>query len=406
MVRTILRVLLASPIIIVLLLVVVVNIRLHLASSPSPDQTYKELIFLQSALNDGADEDMQRFFPEGYVFLNALYGLAWYNYGVSSDRAPDRLEAQAEIDKAWRRINSPLGRGTFQKELPLEYGAFYRGWNNYLLGKKLTIEKGNSNPADVEIFRASCDSIAQSLEDYTYPMSYYGLSWPADVLMCVASLSVHDKLYTPRYSGPIQHWITNARERLDVHGLIPHAVIPKTGQADGTARGSSQSLMLIILREVDENFAREQFAIYYQTFVDTVAGLTGVREYPRDATGSGDIDSGPVVLGLGSAATIVGMHTLTIFGNGDAAGQIFQLIDAVGLPSEVSNQRRYLFGRLPMADAFIAWGHSAAMDLEVSPDFLTFHLLSAFVVALLGAFVWILIKPDSPDSTRSLTVGW
>lgn len=38
---------------------------------------YKQLQFLKVALRNGAGEEMQSVFPEGQIFINALYGLSW-----------------------------------------------------------------------------------------------------------------------------------------------------------------------------------------------------------------------------------------------------------------------------------------------------------------------------------------
>src|SRR6476620_5407047 len=36
----------------------------------------KQLHFLKTAMHNGADRNMQQVFPEGYVFMNSLYGLS------------------------------------------------------------------------------------------------------------------------------------------------------------------------------------------------------------------------------------------------------------------------------------------------------------------------------------------
>lgn len=410
MLRTLLRFLIASPIIAVVVIIVVINVRLLSRPSKTPrdSMTLKELHSLRDALAENADLKMQRLYPEGYVFLNAMYALAWYNLATSSVGDRYFTEAQLEIQRAWQRIDSPTGREPFTEELSLPYGAFYRGWNNYVLARKLSMEAPEDrSEKEVSIFKASCDTIASALAAHTYPVSYYGAAWPADVLMCVASLANHDIMYGPRYHDVIQDWVTRVKMRLDRRGLIPHAVQPLTGDPLGAARGSSQSLMLILLNEIDETFAREQFALYRMHFVDTVLGLPGVREFPKGERGFGDVDSGPVVMGLGAAATIVGADTLHAFGDLQGSAAISQLIDAAGMPIETSEERHYLFGTLPIADAFIAWTHASSLDTQRERyTFTRFHLFSFIAVSVLVAFAWILLKPPRADSSRALTIGW
>jgi hypothetical protein len=44
----------------------------------------RQLAFLRDALADGAGEDAQQLYPEGYFFLHVLYGLTWVELGMRS----------------------------------------------------------------------------------------------------------------------------------------------------------------------------------------------------------------------------------------------------------------------------------------------------------------------------------
>jgi hypothetical protein len=62
---------------------------------------------------------------------------------------------------------------------------------------------------------------------------------------------------------------------------------------------------------------------------------------------------------------------------------------------------------LPIADAFIAWGHSTPTAQPSSnPSFARFHVYSFMGTLILLVFVWILVKPNKRDSVRSLRVDW
>lgn len=411
MIRTFLKFIVAAPFIVLCAVVLLINVRLLLGPSTTPSniRLHKELRSLKADIDNGADVRMQQLYPEGYIFLNALYGLAWCNLanmpmvGKSYYR-----EAHTQIQLAWERIDSPAGRSSFTKELSPEYGAFYLGWNNYLLAKKLILEPTNDrSPSELIRYQATCDSIATALNRYTYPVSYYGAAWPADVVVCVASLAAYDKVFDNRYHALIQNWISEVKTRYDDHGLIPHNVVPGTGQPDDSARGSSQSLMLILLREIDEELAAQQFQLFKSNFVVTRFGLTGVREFPIGQWRSGDVDSGPVVLGFGAASTIVGTTALAEFGDYENASRISQFIEAAGVPVETEENRYYLFGMLPIADAFIAWGHSLTLNTqETDASFVRFHVYSMLALLPLLLFVWILVRPEKPDSTKAITIGW
>lgn len=415
MINKVLKVVFCLPAIVVLLVILFLNVNLYYTPETTfvaPDSLrtdlLKELRGLKSAMRDNADIKMQRLYPEGYLFMNAIYGLAWCNFMAGLSNESDSFkEGTAELQKTWTKIDSDRGRSPFNESLPLRYGAFYTGWSTYFLGRKLALEHPTKRKeAEVTYFKQQCDSIAASVKERIYPASYYGSAWPADVILCIASLSWHDKLFEPRYTGVRKDWVGKVKNNLDAHGLIPHAASPLNGKPVENARGSSQGLMLIFLREIDASFAAEQFAIYRSNFLDRTFGLAGVREYPKGEFGIGDVDSGPVFLQMGSAATLVGMQTLYIYDDVESSVQMRNVIEAVAFPYERDDGKTYLFGLMPMADAFIAWSHSVERGHDsASSSFITFHVISAVVCIALGALLWIILKPKKPTSLV-LHVPW
>ena len=345
--------------------IIVMNAGLH--RQPAQDDLLKKMRSLKNDFDQNADVGMQRMYPEGYVFMNSLYALAWSS--VPGD------EAAVEIERSFTKINSTRGRSSFNKNLSLPYGAFYNGWSTYVLGSRL---RRNSNSNDIELFKQQCDGINTAIQQKTFPESYFGAAWPADVVVCVASLALHDKLFEPKYQTAINRWLTEVKGKLDDRGMIPHSM-------HESARGSSMALMLIFLKTIDEEFANDQFKLFKKYFVDDKFGLTGIREYPQGEEGHHDIDSGPVIMGVGGAATIVGMRTLWMY-------------DEYELSMKIRNAVDPFFGFLPIADAFIAWSNSGITTSNVSPSFLEFHFYSFVLFVLLAIVFWIVIPKRQASS--------
>jgi hypothetical protein len=351
---------------------------------------------LKRAMDAGAADEMQQLYPEGYVFMHALYGLAWSE--VAARSAADGAvygEAFREVETSCEHLGSSTAREIFDELLPLSYGAFYQGWYNYVVGKKLLLQAPSKRSApELAAFQARCRDIAQSIQsDKTpYPSSYRYGTWPADVTVGVASLALHDQLFEPKYKEVMRAWIARVGKQLDSHGLIPHAVDP-AGVVQEEARGSSQSLILSFLPEIDSAFAREQFTRYRALFVTCRFGLPCVREYPVGTFGLGDIDSGPVILQAGAAASLAGLRTLAIHHEQQLYVGMRNSIEAFGIPMTYDGGKQYLFGQLPMADAFIVWGHAAADPAAKAPGTwrLTFHLYSGGLL-LLVAGVWFYFR--------------
>jgi hypothetical protein len=191
-------------------------------------------------------------------------------------------------------------------------------------------------------------------------------------------------MFGPTYNAVIDSWLAKVKSKLDTNGLIPHSSDPLSGNSLENSRGSSQSLMLIFLRDIDQSFAKNQFEIYNKLFVASRFGLPCIYEYPRGEWGTGDIDSGPVILGIGGAASIVGMRTLATYGQEEDALGIRNGVEAFGFSWKNENEKSYLFGTLPIADAFITWVNAGIKPAsQKNPSMIAFHMYSAIFVLVL-----------------------
>jgi hypothetical protein len=336
----------------IVIVLIWLNVNLLSISTGVAEGRIKQLNFIGHSIDGGADIDMQNMYPEGYMFLNCLYGLAWCD-ALNDLQLDTAIVARGliQLNNSIARVQSDQARAIFSSELNLPYGAFYVGWSNYLLGRRLQVNKADTT--GLHRFKDTCDQIARAVNSEIYPESYSSMAWPADAVVCVASLALHDQLAERKYNETIRSWITNVRKQPDPRGLIPHSAL-SSGKPIQGARGSSQCLMLSFLKEIDSAFATEQFQLFKEHFVDTRFGLTGVREYPSGVNGLGDVDSGPVIFGMGGAASIVGIRTLGMYQHQEAH-ELLHGIEALALPLENETEKKYLLGTLPMADAFIVW---------------------------------------------------
>ena len=348
-----------------------------------------QLRFLKARMHTGAADDMQKFYPEGFVFMHALYGLSWCEFVKQIDKDSELFkEAHKEIQFSFNAINSEKGKNIFQAQLPLPYGAFYIGWNNYLLGKKLAVEKpGDRDSAEIRSFESSCNMIAAVIDSSAspYPETYNDRAWPADVSVAIACLANHDRIFEQKYSASIKLWISKVKKYLDPDGLMPYAFDPVSLQVIENAKGSSQSLIQNLLFETDSSFCRQQFTIYKKLFLVSRAGLPGILQYRKGTKGETDVDSGPVIFGVGGPASIVGLRVMSLMKENETAVGLRNSIETFGFATESNKQKKYLSGKLPMADAFICWANStelnAATKLSTTkPWRIKFQLYSLLIV--------------------------
>ncbi len=376
-----------------------VNIKLHTQNYTRTEQkedVILQLNFLESELkNNNLGDRMQKIYPEGYVFINALYGLAWCELSLA-DSKDTALKSRAlnEALYAYNNLSSEKAKKHFPKNVIPEYGIFYNGWKNYLLSRILTVDTAfEKSEIYITAYKNQSASISDALKslDSPYLESYKEHCWPADMCVAVASLSNFDKIFGQKYNSQITAWLNDIKERVDPStNMLPHKVDYESGKALQRTRGSSSGLSLRMLAEIDTDFARNQYHLFDSLFIEKTLGLPYIREYPKGVDGSGDIDSGPVIFGVGFSATIVMIGTYAMYENHELAQQQYKGIHALGFSSENESQKQYVFGQFPMADAFIAWGR--ATDLNYSSDFdnsknqfwtIQFHIISLLVIILL-----------------------
>jgi hypothetical protein len=151
-----------------IVVVVWINLNLSPVDRVTTESIVKQLNFLSRELQDGADAKMQDVYPEGYVFMNSLYALAWCDVLEHTKDEGLHREGSREMNRALSRIQSEEGKAVFDADLPIPYGAFYTGWSTYVLGRKLDVI-GSADEEDLALFRHNCDSIASIIQRQIYP---------------------------------------------------------------------------------------------------------------------------------------------------------------------------------------------------------------------------------------------
>ncbi|GHJ45340.1 hypothetical protein Cs7R123_26820 [Catellatospora sp. TT07R-123] len=361
------RVLRVSIILFALLLTALTGVQFVRSHSAGPlDRTDAEVVadalprlaFLREALDSGSADRMQQLFPEGYFFSYALYGLTWVEVGAR-DTAP-RERALAEARWALAHLDSDAGRAGFSASLDPPYGVFYQGWATWLRGGVAAL----AGPGAPELprLRADAGALAAAFErklsgsGSPFLTAYPGQAWPCDSVVGLAAVHRADGLTGADHGPLVRSWLAAADSRRDPGtGLLPHTVDAGSGQPTDLARATSQVIILRFLAELDPARGAADWTVFRQRFASTVPGIPGVREYPVGTDRAGDVDSGPLVLGLSTSASAVALGDAVLYRDAPAAAALTGLAEAAGLPVQWQGRRRYLGGALPVGDAFLAW---------------------------------------------------
>ena len=183
--------------------VALLNARLYQTPNSTVEGIRPHLTFLKERLQEGSAEEMQSYFPEGYLFNYQLYGSIWIDLALQEPRLTQ--EALAEARWALAALESKDGTRPFEGSVTPRYGVFYLGWTNWLRGGIVALEPGCSEQQE---FEEVCRTLDQALQsDGPYLDAYPGQAWPCDTTVAVACLALHDALLEERFEETRERWL-------------------------------------------------------------------------------------------------------------------------------------------------------------------------------------------------------
>jgi hypothetical protein len=155
--------------------------------------------------------------------------------------------------------------------------------------------------------RVSRELARRSLSDPTrHAASYQGVSlrWPADQAATLASLARFDGAHhTTLLEAPLLQWESFLAMHLDAKTALPVSEVTGKGPGAKYPRGCAQSYLTRYLAEADPALAATWWAQYRDHFLVHLGPVVGFREWPQGVERKGDVDSGPIILGIGTAAS-------------------------------------------------------------------------------------------------------
>lgn len=344
---------------------------LWIGYGPAPDRVPGQIRFLETAIADDAQARMQTLFPEGEFFTHVLTGLAEAGSAVTRPAEADRRALLAQARFRLAAADDPATVSIFGPGLVPAHGAFATGWS---LSLAVEVARASGDPADLERVRFGATAISTALASASSPFlpSYPGRYWPCDTVVAVSALA-QAALLLPDSDGwiaQVRDWRTGALIMIDPGtGLLPHEVAASGAMITGS-RGSSAAIIQTFwpaIQRASGAVEDDQWRRFTRTFVTRELGLVGIREYPHGTDGIGDVDSGPLILGVSASASAVGLAAARATGDDELAASLDREADLLGLPLRLPSGTRYGFGVLPVGDAFLAWARTRASPAGDQP---------------------------------------
>ena len=316
-----------------------------------------------------------------------------------------RVEVRDLLGEVARRARDP-SVSVFGKD-----PALVEGWgdeNLYLSHLALVIgcrQLGDDRAADRDEVRLH-DRLANHLRDASladgdwHARSFPGSpKFPADQSVTLLALKLYDELRgTDLAVEPIEGWLTfmQSQEATTSEGLH-RSCLDSDYPGSEVARGCALSWTCAYMAQFAPVVASELYQRYVAMRFDSVLGCGGFREWPRGYGGHLDFDTGPIVMGLGVAATGLGLAAARLHRDEGVYASILQSAGTVGVLATPADRRHYRLSPL-LGDAILLHGVTARHWFEAPPPVDIEHVRpiasgAMLVLAGIGAVsLWAMIR--------------
>lgn len=256
-------------------------------------------------------------FPEGDLFpfaFPALALLADLERGKGVHGAREAASALVEACRAavTARLGDVRALGPGARE------NVYLGWLALVLSRWEQVSGDTSHAAERRHVCAILRAELEAMTDGGPLDSFPGTCWPFDTIPPLLALRLSDLLDRESRSAAAieRHLVWIETRGCDPATGLPASHVDSRHAPNGSPpRGCDLSWRIGFMKLLDESRARKLYERYARQFWSELLLLAGFREYPRGHAGRMDADSGPIVLGLGMAATGFGLNATRAAGD-------------------------------------------------------------------------------------------
>lgn len=261
-------------------------------------------------------------------------------------RVIDRL-----LDRALEPAARDFDRGMWKGEDALDSLDGPNGHVGYLghvamamAARRLLAGPGAPDPHEAVATRMA-EALARRMRDSptSHLETYPGETYAMDNCVAAAAIAVHDLGTGADHRAVLERYVAYTRDNLldPETGLVSFS-LGRDGRPNQRSRGSGVGWNSFFMPFVDPAFAAGQFDRIREHLVDSPWGITGVREVRRGVDVRGDVDSGPVLLGLSPSGTGFAMAGARRAGDVRLLGAFLDTAELAGFTWQWGGERRYL----------------------------------------------------------------
>jgi hypothetical protein len=231
--------------------------------------------------------------------------------------------------------------------------AAYLGYFNLLLGFDRLLHPATRHAALNDRITAHLVARIEATPGLLL-QSYPGELYPVDNCAVIGSIGLHQRATGTDHRDLLARWSAACRTqwRDPASGLLFQSFDPLHVRPADDPRGSGTALGLYFLSFADPALAAELYAAMSRSLKDSLLGFGAFREYPRGTSGTGDIDSGPVVFGLGLSATGFGLAGARLFDDREQFRRLYGSAVFAGAPVRRNGEFQFATGG-PLGNAIL-----------------------------------------------------
>ena len=269
-----------------------------------------------------------------------------------------------------QHFSEPFPRRDATRNLPLieKPATFLHGHFLYLATRYRSI---TGDARFDPVIRQVAESLYRAIRTSSHGLlkSYGDMWWLTDNFAAYAGLLPYDREIGTAFSQVSERLVEHIRSNyLDpATGLFATYVNDDVGTILQGPRGISVMYGLHFLRVFAPEFAEEHYSLAKRHFYRSLLGAGAVLEFPAGSIGPADVDSGPVIAGLGPSASGFAVGAAAIMKDQKTLEELLRSIRLVGLPVIDGDGLSYM--SMPMVgQAVILFGKTAALQRVVGSD--------------------------------------
>lgn len=337
-----------------------------------PWEAKEQLRSIRHRLEASDTNRMNEMFYEGKLFTYTFYGFSLVNTATANPSDAEfkkfaRQEIVSLLPKIVRELDSP--QFSPNRNLKPVGGVILAGQANLMRAGYVLL--GGDDPDIVNAYHEVSSELHQEFMSRTSVSleSYPQMIWPVDNCCALESIRLHDTLFGTGYSEACKRWEQWMTDHLDPATKMMVAQISSGGDTLEGSRGCALSWSLAFMPGFAPDLAHSQYDRYRREWFIPVLGTTGIREWPPGQRGYIDPDTGPIVFGIGGAASGFGIAAAKANGDSEQLTRMLRGLELTTVPLWSFHGKHMFGGLILLADEISLWGKTIRVwDAPASQD--------------------------------------